>query len=175
MQKANLKLQFEKPNVYVNNSIERKLFFDLLSQYLKDDYISSIHLNEVDPRNVDKFKPLNEITLEKNVVEQFNKVSDENDKIMFLKVCQQFLSGLCSKLKQRYDNFSVDLIKYLSYFHPKNALNPHYHEGAFENLDVLFYELPLLTNNHDGALMIQINKERSNLPAYNIPEYLKEE
>ena len=88
---------------------------------------------------------------------------------------QQFLSELCSKLKQRYDNFSVDLIKYLSCFHSKNALNPHYHEGAYENLDVLFYELPLLTNNHDGALMIQINKEWSGLSSYNIPEYLKEE
>ena len=174
LQKANLKLQSQKPNVYVDNSIERKLYLDLLSQYLKNDYISSIKLSEVDPKNCDNFKPLNEITLEKNVVEQLNKVLDENGKIM-LKVCQQFLSELCSKLKQKYDNFSVDSIKYVSCFHSKNALNPHYHEGAYENLDVLFYELPLLTNNHDVTLMIQINNEWSGLPSYNIPEYLKEE
>ena len=67
LQKANLKLQSQKSNVYVDNSIERKLYLDLLSHYLKNDYISSIKLSEVDPKNCNNFKPLNEITLKKTL------------------------------------------------------------------------------------------------------------
>ena len=75
---------------------------------------------------------------------------------------------------KRYYRFAFDLFKYKRCFHPKN-ISVDFHENTFKTLDIIFSEVPILTNSHDEALMIQINEEWNNIILYDIPAFITEE
>ena len=137
--------------------------------------MKSTKLSEIDPNDTEHWKTLNELTLDESVMEKMACIQEVEDKMNFLKHCQLFFVELCLKMKVRYNRFAVDFSKYKRCFHPKNVLSVDFYENTFKTLDTIFSEVPILTNFHDVALMIQINEEWNDVLLYDIPDFITEE
>ena len=165
--KVNVSLQSQKPLITEDDDIVRALYTLLLKMYMDEEYIDNVSLNDLNPNDSTKWKHINEISLSPYVQEEL-KYINSCEKMSFLHNCKKFLIELCNKMKLRY-NFNDDLLLHVKSIHPKNALDPAFHE-RYRNLDELFLHLPVLTDSGNPSTMISINEEWKLLLSYNFPE-----
>lgn len=78
------------------------MYKNLLSCYMKNFYIRSSSIAEIDPKSSVNFLDIHDIYLGVNVSSEINKLRIDKGKITdFLKRCQCFLKELCVQLKNR--------------------------------------------------------------------------
>ena len=107
------------------------------------------------------WKLLGSIFISDNIVRLLKNISDDRKK--FLQDSQKLLLELCKKFKHRY-TISPIYLQLFKCFNPINALIHFRFE--YPNLDELFFDLPLTTNNYEPVTMIRINEEWTDLPLY---------
>ena len=102
-QVANLELQSEKPKVPTENDTLKQLYVDYLAMFMNSSYIKNTEMSNIIPGKSSEWKPLKRLSLCTTVIEEFMKLSKEDDKLNFLKDCRRVLVEICCKIKQRYN------------------------------------------------------------------------
>ncbi|KAJ8674228.1 hypothetical protein QAD02_005490 [Eretmocerus hayati] len=138
---------------------------------MKEDYIMTRPLEEVNPARADQMKPLEQLTLDPMVADILNQLTPE-ECTKFREANRDFISNLCVKFRARYD-FSQDHLLHMKFLEPDLALDPEFHSsGEYLTLHSVYEYLPGLINNRDETLIAQINDEWQRLPNHLLSEEL---
>ena len=170
--KVNEHLQSEKP-ILNNKMTELYLYF--LKMYMKEDYIGTMDISDIDPTDQSHFKLLNEINIglgaehfeRLKYLEASNSQNDSDDEdwdTSFRVTCQSFYIECCKAIKKRC-NFKETRLAFV----PSNAMNKDYH---YQHLSLVetFREFPQIRGTQNIDAQRTINEEWYNLSIYEFPE-----
>lgn len=182
---VNKKLQAEAPILLEtpDDSIT-VLYKELLATYIKKEHLNSTQISDIDPENVEEFKPLRDVYIGKQTLlflrENFPNAfinnstgthTELNENIdHFYGQCRKFYQVACKILKEKCDMSKQDK-RWI--FHKKNIFNSKIRE-KYENLEEIFDEFKIFDNSvEEQQLKNAINTEWNSLLTYKFPDDFK--
>ncbi|CAI6358771.1 unnamed protein product [Macrosiphum euphorbiae] len=141
---------------------------DLLSSFMKQDYINKTPIHLINPENVDEYIPSTQMYLGIKVLKEIEKPNINSNKALlndFYWRAQQFLKIACSQIKKKYD-FSNPLMSKIKLMDPKVATSKIRENNS--TIFPLLKVLPRLTELNDELLQ-NIDDQWRLLNNFNIP------
>lgn len=150
-------------------------FKELLSSYMKHEYIGRTPLNEIDPFNKDKFLLLENMYLGVQVLEELKKpeiqAKQEQIKDFYVR-CRNFMGKLCKGIQERFD-FSNPLLLLIPLLHPSKALSRS--ERNSTNSLLKLCDVVIRAKPQNMKALQEVDDEWRRLPLDDLPEDTRNE
>lgn len=169
---TNLNKYFQSESVIVTSMHSRMImsYKDLLSSYMKREYVARTPLQDVDPIATEEYVPLENLYLGVGVMKQMQEAEVlRYPELMtdFEKRCRDFLSTGCTQIKKRYD-FADTVLSMITVLRPESALSA-------EDRDVTPSVIPLTVklpgvSSSDATQLQSLDDEWRQMPFIQFPE-----